>query len=189
MSACDHKQTERISWAQLPGMTRDLLAVKELVYDRCEFRCSIPEPDDENSAYDAYSFSLETKRIKSRAGKLTPTKTGLFVTFWKRAKDGSTQPFGIEDPFELFVVSARNGTHFGQFVFPVKVLAEQKVISVKGKGGKRGFRIYPPWDQVTSSQAQFSQTWQTKYFFKIGDGNNVDLDRARALYATGSLGH
>ena len=37
-------------------------------------------------------------------------------------------------------------------------------------GGKRGFRVYPPFEKVTSTQAIKTQSWQVEYY---KDLNNI----------------
>ncbi|RYE38879.1 MAG: MepB domain containing protein, partial [Sphingobacteriales bacterium] len=38
------------------------------------------------------------------------------------------------------------------------------ILSGNGKNGKRGFRVYPPWDLTENSQARKTQQWQLEYF-------------------------
>ncbi|MEK3864361.1 MepB family protein [Paenibacillus sp. FSL H7-0716] len=75
---------------------------------------------------------------------------------------GANWRSSLSDPTDLFVISTRNGNHFGPFIFPKAVLGEQDILSDKGEGGKRAFRVYPPWDNPTSRQAQKTQTWQSE---------------------------
>lgn len=53
-------------------------------------------------------------------------------------------------------------------------------MSVDGAGGKRAFRVYPPWVTTTSRQATGTQAWQLDHFLPL-DGP-VDVARARKLY-------
>jgi hypothetical protein len=158
----------------------DLLAVMAAVYEPGGFVCSVPRPDAENAEYGAVSFFLDGRRVKYRAAKVTPTKNGLFAVAWKRAGDGSTVPFSGDDPFDLLAVSTREGSRFGQFVFPRPALIEHDIVSSEGRGGKRGFRVYPPWVTVESRQAGRTQAWQAEYFLAI-DGADLDFERARLL--------
>ena len=57
--------------------------------------------------------------------------------------------------------------------------AEHGITSVAGAGGKRGFRVYPPWSPTDNAQAIRTQKWQGAYFLDTADG--VDLDRLRML--------
>ena len=160
----------------------DLKMAKELVYDKCGFDLTNLKLDLESAAYGACSFELNGLSIQHRVSKITPTKTGQFVTIWKRNKDGLTEPFDIADDIDFIVITARSGDNFGQFVFPKLVLAEQGILTRNGKAGKRGIRVYPPWDIATSKQAEKTQSWQTKYFLTIQNGNSSDLDSAKQLY-------
>jgi len=124
-------------------------------------------PEKESQEYGACEFTMNNRRIKFRAAKITPKKTGQFVTFWKRIESGLIAPYDILDPFDLLVVSVRKETHFGQFVFPKSVLYQKGYISKEQQGGKRAMRVYPPWDITEIKQAQKTQSWQTAYFFEI----------------------
>ena len=61
------------------------------------------------------------------------------------------------------------------------MLADKGIITRNGKEGKRGIRVYPPWDIVTSKQAEKTQSWQTKYFLTIKNDNSTDLDLINKL--------
>lgn len=137
----------------------------------------VSEPD--NAEYGGLLISADGGVLRFRVGKLTPKKVGLFVTVWQRAADGSTQPFADDGTVDLLVVDVREGEKYGQFVFPTAELARRGVVSVADVGGKRGFRVYPPWAQDLNRQAAASQTWQCRYFLDLVD---VDLGRARDLY-------
>jgi hypothetical protein len=58
-------------------------------------------------------------------------------------------------------------------------LADKGIISFNGKEGKRGIRVYPPWDVTTSKQAQQTQSWQIKYFLTIKNDNSPDFNFAK----------
>ncbi|GAB2645146.1 MepB family protein [Prescottella soli] len=142
---------------------------------------AVSEPD--NAEYGAAVSDLGQSTIRFRVGKLTPTKVGLFVSVWRRGAGGSTEPFPAEDDMDALVVVAREGDRFGAFVFPNEVLATRGVVSVCGAGGKRGFRVYPPWSATSSPQAKRSQGWQCDWFLDLSDGAAVDLQRAGCLFA------
>ncbi|NWL32925.1 MepB family protein [Paenarthrobacter nitroguajacolicus] len=125
---------------------------------------SLPVPEADNQEYGAAVASLGPERIRFRVGKLTPTKVGLFVAVWRRAQDGSTEPFPVEDGIGRLVVTVREGGNMGHFAFPTSALIQHGIVSVKGVGGKRGFRVYPPWSEVTNRQAIRTQQWQCEYF-------------------------
>ncbi|MFI1970269.1 MepB domain containing protein [Streptomyces cinnamoneus] len=171
-------------WAGLHG---DLLAAKTAVYDPSRFVCSQPVPEPESAEYAAHAFTLDGLAVRFRVAKTTPTKVGQFVTVWQRSAEGPIRPFDAEDGVDLFVISSRDSGHFGQFVFPRAVLCERGIVSRGGSGGKRGFRVYPPWVTTTSRQAAATQAWQTAYFLHLGAEGGplldvVDVARAQALY-------
>ena len=127
----------------------DLKIVKEKIYDKCGFNLKDPKLNSESAEYGACSFRLNGKEIEHRVSKITPTKTGQFVTIWKRNEDGITEPFDITDNMDFIVITSKSGENFGQFIFPKTVLANKGIINntQNGKEGKRGIRVYPPWRQ------------------------------------------
>jgi hypothetical protein len=154
----------------------DLKFVKEYVYNKCGFDLTNFKQNLESKEYRACSFVLNGKIIEHRISKITPTKTGQFVTIWKRNKDGITEPLDNSDNFDFVIITARNDDNFGQFIFPKSVLADNGIITRTGKVGKRGIRIYPPWDITTNKQAMKTQSWQTKYFLTIKKDDSTDLE-------------
>jgi hypothetical protein len=168
---------------KLGGIHHDLLATQDLVYNVCEFDCSEPCLEVQNAEYGAYLFQVNTRLIRFRVAKVTPSKVGQFVTLWRRMEDGKTQPYDGSEEVDYFVISTRNGNNFGQFVFPKDALLQYNIVSNNGNGGKRGIRVYPSWDMPTSHQAQKTQNWQLKYFFEIPLNNPINVDRAVMLYS------
>ena len=60
----------------------------------------------ESAEYGACSFKLNGKTIQFRVSKITPTKTGQFVTIWKRNKEGITEPFDNADNFAQWMLES-----------------------------------------------------------------------------------
>lgn len=165
-----------------PDIPLDLLAAKKIVYDKNNLECTDLSKEEESAEYGAYTFKLNTTAVKFRIAKITPTKTGQFVTLWKRIGSGPIQPFDISDPIDLFVVSVKDGPHFGQFIFPKSVLCERGVVTTKNKEGKRAIRVYPPWNKTTSTQAQRTQNWQLNFFLDLSNDKSLDNTRIKKLY-------
>lgn len=144
--------------------------------------CSPAEVEVDNAEYGAAISGVGPATVRFRVGKLTPTKVGLFVTVWQRAADGSTAPFPAEDAVDVLVVSAREGSRFGVFAFPKAALVANGIVSVGGAGGKRGFRVYPPWSATENPQAKRSQRWQCAYFLEIEAGPAFTEQRAARFF-------
>jgi len=161
----------------------DLKVAKELVYDACNMVLTDLKQNFESTDYGACSFKLNGKTIQYRVSKITPTKIGQFVTIWKRNKDGITAPFDVSDGVDLMIITSKSGADFGQFIFPISVLADKGIITRNSKQGKRGIRVYPPWDIVTNKQAKQTQSWQTKYFLPIKGVNSGDNELIKKLLA------
>lgn len=168
---------------QLPiAIPTDLAAAIVFAYEPSGLICKNLEKETESEEYAAFIFEMNNMQIKFRVSKVTPTKIGQFVTLWKRIGDGVILPHDLDDPVDIFIVSARKGENFGQFVFPKTVLFEKGIVSKEGKGGKRAMRIYPPWDITDSRQAKKTQAWQLIYFFEIPATNNIDAGRVQKLF-------
>lgn len=181
-SAPHHPLAGPQPWSDTTRVPGDLLAAKSRVYDPCGFTCSQPVPEAEGAAYAAHGFTLDGRSVRFRAAKTTPTKIGQFVTVWKRSPDGPIQPFDAADPVDVFVISSHDDDGFGQFVFPMDALRRHGVVSVDGCGGKRGFRVYPPWVATANRQADRAQAWQVEYFLHLPQDGSVDRARAEELY-------
>ena len=160
----------------------DLLEAQKLAYTPAGLTSHSFLKEPESKEYGAFDFEMNGHHIKFRVGKTTPTKIGQFVTLWKRLGKGPIQPYDLNDPVDLFVVSVRKAGHFGQFVFPKSVLYEKGILSKDGKGGKRAMRIYPSWDIAENSQAKRTQAWQLLYFLEISSNTPVDTQQIQTLF-------
>lgn len=139
----------------------------QLFYKNCGLSFNDLCFSDESKEYDACTFTLDSKKIIHRTAKITPTKNGQFVTVWKRNNAGITEPFDTKDDFDAYIISVKFEDKLGQFIFPKELLAKNKIITHNGSDGKRGIRVYPPWDITSSKQAEKTQTWQLNYFVNI----------------------
>lgn len=167
--------------ATLNSIHIGLKVVKELVYDKCGLDLINLKQNLESTEYGACSFELNGKKIQYRVSKITPTKIGQFVTIWKRNKNGRTEPYDTLDDLDFIIITSKSDNNFGQFIFPKSVLADNRIITRNGKGGKRGIRVYPPWDIASNKQAIKTQSWQTKYFLTIQNNDSTDFDFAKLL--------
>jgi hypothetical protein len=171
-------QNPRIAIEELP---QDFLYIKKALQDNGSFKITQPILEPESSEYGACTFVLNNLNIRYRTAKITPTKTGQFVTLWKRINKGSIQPFDSTDPIDLFIISVRKDDHFGLFIFPKSILITKEIVSDK-KEGKRAIRVYPPWDETSSKQAQKTQKWQLDYFLEIPQNQTMDSNRVKLLF-------
>jgi hypothetical protein len=79
------------------------------------------------------------------------------------------------------IISVRDSEKFGQFIFPKSVLVSKGIVSKNGKGGKRGIRVYAPWDKPENKQAIKTQDWQVNYFVEIKENSQVDLEIVKRI--------
>ena len=171
--------TFKKNWEDSKSLPKNLLIAKELVYDVCGFDCSEPQPEKQSHEYEAFDFKIGESQIKFRSAKITPTKTGQFVTLWKRNQNGIIEPFDYNDEIDFVIVSVQKEDLLGQFIFPKDILLIKGIFTTPTKEGIRATRVYPPWDETTSKQAQKTQQWQLDYFLSISD--KTDLNRAKFL--------
>ncbi|MES2478506.1 MAG: MepB family protein [Bacteroidota bacterium] len=160
---------------------QDLILAQQLIYEPCNFTSSSIKPETESQEYKACSFSLNGKKIIYRASKITPTKTGQFVTIWKRDDTGVTAPYNEKDDFDFLIISCRKDNGLGQFIFPKSALVKQGIITSQQRSGKRGVRVYPPWDTTSSKQALGTQKWQINYFVNILPDNINMVENVKNL--------
>ncbi len=161
-------------------LNKNLIKIKTEIYDKVNFQISEIKNELEGREYDACIFELNGIKIISRSSKITPKKSGQFVTFWKRNKKGRTEPFSETDLIDFYVINVKTENNLGQFVFPKYELINKGIISTEKKDGKRGFRVYPKWDNPQNKQAKKTQEWQLKYFYEIN--KSTDLNFAKELY-------
>ncbi|WP_240729800.1 MepB family protein [Flavobacterium sp. ASW18X] len=109
---------------------------------------------------------MNNKTIMCRIAKITPKKTGQFVTFWKRNSEGVTIPNRYTDEFHFYFIHVKANGKSGLFLFPKTVLVKKGIVTTHLKVGKRGFRVYPSWDAPTGKQALNTQKWQSLYFIE-----------------------
>ena len=169
------------NWINPKTLPYDLVLAKNLVYDLCGFQCTQPLAETESAEYSAYRFEINKKTICYREAKITPTKTGQFVTLWKRNHSGTIEPFDFSDLIDFVIVTVRKENNLGQFIFPKAVLLEKGIFSTSAKEGKRATRVYPPWDITTSKQAQKTQKWQLDYFLEISEKESV-VSKAKKIF-------
>ena len=167
--------TSQITSKEIP---KELILIQEILFKNCNFEITQPILEAESSEYGACTFTLNDFNILFRNAKITPTKTGQFVTLWKRINKGPIQPFDSTDPIDLFAISVRKDNYFGLFIFPKSVLIAKEIVSDK-KEGKRAIRVYPPWDETTNKQAQKTQKWQLDFFFEIPQNPEGDFDQEK----------
>ena len=159
----------------------DLQLAEKLLYNECGFQLQKLVWNSESANYCACTFELNNKLIQYRVANITPTKIGQFVAIWKRNNQGITAPFDVADALDFLIISVRDSENFGQFIFPKSVLVSKGIISQNEKGGKRGIRVYAPWDKPTNKQAMQTQAWQVHYFVEIRENLPVDVKLVKSI--------
>ncbi|MCS3532113.1 MepB family protein [Chryseobacterium sp. JUb7] len=144
--------------------------------------------DSECEEYSGYNFKLNQFSIKFRKAKVTPKKTGQFVTLWKRNPETKeTEPFTDQDSFDFYIIITEYKNQSGFFFFRKDILAKKNIITSSLKTGKRGFRIYPDWDLPENKQAISTQKWQTQFFINLSDKENDIIPKLNKILITNNL--
>lgn len=163
----------------------DLQLAEKLLYNECGFQFQKLVWNSESGNYGACSFELNSKLIQYRVANITPKKIGHFVAIWKRNNKGITTPFDVLDSLDFMIISVRDSENFGQFIFPKSVLISHGIISQNEKGGKRGIRVYAPWDKPENKQAIKTQAWQINYFVEMNEDSLTDLEKVKRILSNG----
>lgn len=120
-------------------------------------------PEEQNSDYESGLARLQGGSWHVRTARITPTKPGAFLAFWRRDDDGATAPFGREDVGAGLLVFVEEEGRRGVFRFTDAHL-EDLGITAGARPGKRGFRVYPSWCEGLNPQATKSQRAQAPAF-------------------------
>ena len=161
----------------------DLQLAEKLLYNECGFQLQHLVWNSESANYAACSFELNIYKIQFRVANITPTKIGQFVAIWKRNNKGITAPFDVTDSLDFLIISVRESESFGQFIFPKSVLIAKGIVSQNEKGGKRGIRVYAPWNKPENKQAIKTQAWQINYFVEIRENSPVDFELVKRIFS------
>ncbi len=156
--------------------------VDETIFQPLGLKLLDAEEDLECREYSGCSFTVNGLNIKFRTAKITPAKTGQFVTIWKRNDQGETAPFDSDDPYNFYLISASKDNEKGIFIFPKEILVKKGILSHENKMGKRGIRVYPGWDHTESKQAKATQVWQMDYFIDLSDRSELHLQKVKRLF-------
>lgn len=141
-----------------------------------------PVPEAESADYGACRAELHGKRLVLRVAKTTPTKTGQFVTVWKRPHpDADIAPLDDADPVDVVIIAVSDGAQHGYFILSRAVLLERGVMSRAGQGGKRALRVYPPWCMPESVLALRTQRWQKECFVAAENQRRLEQLLEQAL--------
>ncbi|MDH6254242.1 hypothetical protein M2347_003969 [Chryseobacterium sp. H1D6B] len=102
-------------------MIKELIPIQSSVFTKLGFPISHLHPDLECEEYFGYNFQLNQLFIKFRKAKITPKKTGQFVTLWKRNSESrQTEPFEASDHFDFYIILAVFNDKSG-FFFSLKM--------------------------------------------------------------------
>lgn len=156
-------------------MIQEIKILQNTIFSPLHLNILQIQPDSECEEYLGYNFQAGQFHIKFRKAKITPKKTGQFVTLWKRNPETQeTEPFDSEDHFDFCIILTELNAQLGLFLFPKNILCEKHIVTTSSKLGKRGFRIYPDWDIPANKQAEKTQDWQTLFFINITEGNFIE---------------
>ncbi|MFG3613880.1 MepB family protein [Rummeliibacillus stabekisii] len=158
--------------------------VNEIFYEPNHLTIKNIQEETQNADYGAGRFQLNSKSVRFRTAKITPTKVGQFVSFWEKDEANKNQAFSYDNATDLLVINTFNSKgDFGQFVFPKEVLLKQNILKNANSKGKMAIRVYPSWDTPSSKQAISTKKWQSPYFVKIDTTNSLSKHELLKLYS------
>ena len=169
-------------------MIKELRQIQEALFIGKESEITSIAPDQECKEYSGFNLQIKGKNIKFRKSKITPKKTGQFVTLWKRNDRKQTEPFTINDNYDFYIIFCEQSGKNGFFLFPKLLLAANHILSSAKKIGKRGFRVYPSWAITENQQAKKSQQWQLEYFIDLSGNREEQLSKFTAIFSDHSEG-
>ena len=116
---------------------KTLTYVNEILYEPNHLTIKNILEETQNSDHGAGIFQLNSKSVRFRVAKITPTKIGQFVAFWEKDEANKNQAFSYDNATDLLVINTfgRNGI-YGQFVFPKEVLLKQNILKTSKTKGK-----------------------------------------------------
>ena len=168
-------------------MVEELSRIENLILKLNRQKITNQVVDQECEEYLGLNFNIDQLSIKFRKAKITPKKTGQFVTLWKRDSEDQTTPFNVNDNFDFYIIAAKQGNNFGFFLFPKSVLSQNKILTNGKSEGKRGFRIYPDWTKPGSKQAEKTKSWQTKYFIDLTNNESKSVEKFNFILSDNSI--
>ncbi|MCW7503501.1 MepB family protein [Leptospira paudalimensis] len=145
-----------------------LVNIQKDLFDPLELKIENLVIEKESKNYNACSFLCNNQKVIFRTANNTPKKNGLFVTLWKRSKNGPIEPYQYKDSFDLTIIETIHKDNIGYFLFNKEILNERGILFGKLKG-KLGFRVYPRWDKPNNKQGILTQEWQSPFFLASND--------------------
>lgn len=180
----DWYSSYKIGSKTMNEFNKALTYVNELLYAPHHLTIKNIQEETQNADYGAGLFQLDSKSVRFRVAKITPTKVGQFVSFWEKDAANKNQAFSYENATDLLVINTfHNNGDFGQFVFPKEVLLQQNILKTANTKGKMAIRVYPSWDTPTSKQAIATKKWQSPYFVKVDATSRLSIHELLKLYA------
>jgi hypothetical protein len=155
-------------------MIKELNQIENSILKSIGLKISEVNTDNECADYHGLNFQIHNLNIKFRKAKVTPKKTGQFVTLWKRNAIGKTEPFNSTDNFDFYIIATEQGNKFGFFLFSKQILVEKRILTGNDIKGKLGFRVYSSWHIPDNKQAEKTKEWQSRYFIDFANENNIE---------------
>ena len=149
----------------------ELNKVDKFFLEAVSLQCSNLIQDKEAKDYLGCSFNIGNRYVKCRKAKITPKKSGFFVTLWKRNEEHKSEPYNASDKYDFYMILTEEHENYGFFLFPKNELIKRKILSTEMKEGKRGFRVYPNWVNTANEQARKTSS----YFFKFSAENKMQV--------------
>ncbi len=123
--------------------------------------------EEQNIDYESAVFMQNGELWRWRTARITPAKPGAFVALWRRNSQGSTEPFDATDECAGVMIGVADDDGSGIFTFTNKDLERLGIYQSTAQPGKRGFRLYMPWNDRLNRQAQRTKEAQAQFFLPM----------------------
>lgn len=124
-------------------------------------------PEEQQSDYEAGNTIINGELWQLRTARITATKPGAFVAFWRRNLAGETRPLDAQEVRSGLLVFVQDSERFGVFRFTAEHLESLGITRSSKSPGKRGFRVYPSWCGELNATATRTQSSQSAAFIDL----------------------
>ena len=100
--------------------------LNNIVYKPNNLMITNLKEEKQNAEYAGCLFHLNNKTIRFRKSKVTPNKTGQFVSFGRKMKICEIERSLIKVAPDLLVITCIADNKLGQFIFPKEILLKEK---------------------------------------------------------------
>src|SRR5699024_6582700 len=103
-------------------MNKELKHLHDILFEASGSEIANISNEEGTGQYCGCNFQLGSRNIKYRKANITPKKIGQFVALWKRNTVGKTEPYGLDDDFDFYIIETVDNLSRGFFLFSKDIL-------------------------------------------------------------------